>query len=227
MPLFQRIAMPALVALALAACKEQEPPPAAEAPGPLPAPAVPAPRIATVDVQRVFKESRGTLEAQKEINIERARIQEENNQRLTRIRALETDLEELKGQLDDPALPASRRQGISNALATGRQEGIALDRERREFLQRRNQALKERTERHMKGILDDIRRRVEEMAKAGDYDYVFDRSAESASQTPFFLATPHDDDFTGALLEQMSAPSDGSVEADAGGGAGDRLINPD
>ena len=227
MPFFQRIATPALVVLVLAACREQKPQVAAEAPAPVAVSAVPAPRIATVDVQRVFKESRGTLEAQKEINIERARIQEENNQRLVRIRALETELAELERQLEDPALPASRRQGISNALGTGRQEGIALDRERREFLHRRNQALKERTERHMKLILDDIRRRVEEMAKAGDYDYVFDRSAESASQTPFFLATPEDDDFTDALLEPLGAPSDGSGEADAGGSAGDRVIKPD
>ena len=227
MPLFQRFAMTAPVALALAACKEQAPPAAVEAPAPLAAPAVSAPLFATVDVQRVFKESRGTREAQREINTERARIQEENNQRLVRIRALETELEALERQLDDPALPASRRQGMSNALATGRQEGIALDRERREFLQRRNQALKERTERHMKLILDDIRRRVEEMAKAGDYDYVFDKSAEAASQTPFFLITPEDHDFTDALLEQLIVPSDGTSEADAGGSAGNRVNKPE
>jgi outer membrane protein len=64
------------------------------------------------------------------------------------------------------------------------QEGIALDRERREFLQRRNQALNEKMVQRMKGILEEIRKLVEEQAKVDNYDYVFDKSGLSTSQVP-------------------------------------------
>ena len=60
--------------------------------------------IATVDMQELFKEYHRTNEAQKQINVERARIQKENNERLARIRQLENELQTLKKQLEDPSI---------------------------------------------------------------------------------------------------------------------------
>ena len=84
------------------------------------------------------------------------------------------------------------------------QEGIALDRERREFLQRRNQALNEKMVQRMKGILEEIRKLVEEQAKADNYDYVFDKSGLSTSQVPFLLYTKDATDITASLLKDLN-----------------------
>jgi Skp family chaperone for outer membrane proteins len=84
------------------------------------------------------------------------------------------------------------------------QEGIALDRERREFLQRRNQALNERMVQRMKGILEEIRKLVEEQAKKDNYDYVFDKSGLSTSQVPFLLYTKDATDITAGLLKDLN-----------------------
>ena len=96
------------------------------------------------------------------------------------------------------------------------QEGIALDRERREFLQRRNQALNEKMVQRMKGILEEIRKLVEEQAKVDNYDYVFDKSGLSTSQVPFLLYTKDATDITAGLLKDLnkdapaeSLPSEG------------------
>ena len=136
----------------------------------VPAPAAPVVgiglKIATVDMQQLFKEYRSTNEAQKEINVERARIQKENNDRLAQIRELDTELQEMRKQLEDPSGSESKKQGIFSELNLKQQEGIALDRERREFLQRRNQSLNEKMVQRMKVILDEIRKRVEEKAFA-------------------------------------------------------------
>lgn len=160
--------------------------------------------IATVDMQELFKQYYRTNEAQKQINVERARIQKDNNERLSRIRELETNLGNLRKQLEDPAINDSKKQTLYKDFQTKQQEGIALDRERREFLQRRNQALNEKMVQRMKGILEEIRKLVEEQAKKDDYDYVFDKSGLSTSQVPFLLYTKDATDITAVLLKDLN-----------------------
>jgi Skp family chaperone for outer membrane proteins len=161
-------------------------------------------KIATVDMQELFKQYYRTNEAQKQINVERARIQKDNNERLARIRELENSLGNLRKQLDDPAINDSRKQQLFKDWQMQQQEGIALDRERREFLQRRNQALNEKMVQRMKGILEEIRKLVEEQAKTDDYDYVFDKSGLSTSQVPFLLYTKDATDITELLLKELN-----------------------
>jgi len=175
-------------------------------------------KIATVDMQQLFKEYYRTAEAQKQINVERAKIQKDNNERLGRIRELENDLQNLKKQLEDPKNSDSKKQTLFKDWQTKQQEGIALDRERREFLQRRNQALNEKMVQRMKGILEEIRKLVEELAKTENYDYVFDKSGLSTAQVPFMLYTKDATDITANLLKDLNknAPAESkSTEPDA------------
>jgi len=161
-------------------------------------------KIATVDMQELFKQYYRTNEAQKQINVERARIQKDNNERLARIRELENSLASLRKQLEDPSINDSKKQTLFKDWQMQQQEGIALDRERREFLQRRNQALNEKMVQRMKGILEEIRKLVEEQAKTDDYDYVFDKSGLSTSQVPFLLYTKDATDITAGLLKDLN-----------------------
>jgi len=167
-------------------------------------------KIATVDMQELFQQYYRTNEAQKQINVERARIQKDNNERLARIRELENTLGNLRKQLDDPAVADTRKQQLFKDWQIQQQEGVALDRERREFLQRRNQALNETMVQRMKGILEEIRKLVEEQARTDDYDYVFDKSGLSTSQVPFLLYTKDATDITAGLLKDLNkdAPED-------------------
>ena len=160
--------------------------------------------IATVDMQELFKQYYRTNEAQKQINVERARIQKDNNERLARIRELEENLGKLRKQLEDPSINDSKKQTLFKEWQMQQQEGIALDRERREFLQRRNQALNEKMVQRMKGILEEIRKLVEEKAKVDNYDYVFDKSGLSTSQVPFLLYTKDATDITAGLLKDLN-----------------------
>lgn len=161
-------------------------------------------KIATVDMQELFKQYYRTNEAQKQINVERARIQKDNNERLARIRELENNLGGLKKQIEDPSINESKKATLFKEWQMQQQEGIALDRERREFLQRRNQALNEKMVQRMKGILEEIRKLVEEQAKTDNYDYVFDKSGLSTSQVPFLLYTKDATDITAGLLKDLN-----------------------
>jgi Skp family chaperone for outer membrane proteins len=140
---------------------------------PTAAPAVPAPvalKIATVDTQELFKQYYRTNEAQKQINVDRAKIQKDNNERMAKIREIETSLGKLSKQLEDTTINDSKKQLLFKDWQAQQQEGIALDRERREFLQRRNQLLNEQMLTKMKGILEEIRKLVEEYAKGESFD---------------------------------------------------------
>lgn len=172
-------------------------------------------KIATVDMQELFKQYYKTTEAQNQINVERARINKDNNERLTRIRELEESLQKLSKQLDDPSVNDQKKQSLYKDFQMQQQEGTALDRERREFLQRRHQMLNEKMVQRMKGILEEIRKLVEEQAKSDNYDYVFDKSGLSASQVPFLLYTKDATDITATLLKTLNkdAPAESKPAA--------------
>jgi Skp family chaperone for outer membrane proteins len=192
------------------------------APGTLQTPATTALRIGTVDMQELFKQYYRTNEAQKQINVERARIQKDNNERLQLIRELEEDLGNLRKQIEDPSIADSKKQTLFKDWQMKQQEGIALDRERREFLQRRNTALNEKMVQRMKGILEEIRKLVEEQAKLDNYDFVFDKSGLSTSQVPFLLYNKDATDVTAIVLKDLNkdAPQEsGATES----GTGDAL----
>lgn len=182
------------------------------------------PKVATVDMQELFRQYYRTNEAQNQINVERARIQKGNNERLERIRELDTALETLRKQLEDPAINDTRKQALYKDFQTQQQDAIALDRERREWLQRRNLALNDTMMDRMKGILAEIRKMVEEQAKTDDYDYVFDKSGLGSTQVPILLFSKDASDITASLLkdlnkdappESLIAPTNAPVE-DAG-----------
>ena len=61
-------------------------------------------KIATVDMQKLFKEYHRTTEEQQKFSEEFARIQKENNERLTGIRSTEELLQGLKKKIEDPTL---------------------------------------------------------------------------------------------------------------------------
>jgi Skp family chaperone for outer membrane proteins len=167
-------------------------------------------KIATVDMQQLFKEYYKTNEAQQQINVERARIQKDNNEKLTAIRQIETDMGALKTQTEDPSLSDQKKAQAYKDHQAKYQEGIQLDKERREYLSRKNQALNEKMVQRMRGILEEIRKLVEERAKSENFDYVFDKSGMSTSQVPFLLYTKDATDITAALLKDLNkdAPAD-------------------
>lgn len=161
-------------------------------------------KIATVDMQELFKQYYQTTEAQDQINVERAKINQDNEDRLKRIREIETNLESFKKQIEDPSVNESKKQSLIKDFQLQQQEGIQLDKERREFIQRRTTALNENMVQRMKSILEDIRKLVEERAKADNYDLVYDKSGMSTSQVPVLLYSKDSMDITASLLKVLN-----------------------
>lgn len=167
-------------------------------------------KVATVDMQELFKQYYQTNEAQDLINVERAKINQDNEDRLKRIREIETNLENFKKQIEDPSVNESKKQSHIKDFQLQQQEGIQLDKERREYIQRRTTALNENMVQRMKSILEDIRKLVEQRSKADNFDFVFDKSGMSTSQVPVLLYSKDATDITASLLKVLNkdAPTD-------------------
>ncbi len=196
------IATVALSLLSATSCRKQE---TASIPPP------PKARIATVDLQALFKAYYKTTEAQKEINVERAVLQKENNDRLVLIRKLEAELSELKKSIEDPSISTVKAELYKNYNAKY-QEGVQMDRERREALQASNKQLTERMVQRMKDLFEEIRTQLVIYAKAENYDYVSSDTLLSSQDT--FLAYTGDaayaTDITDIMLNFINkdAPAD-------------------
>ena len=167
-------------------------------------------KIATVDMERLFNEYHKTTSVQRYINIERARIQKDNNLRLKDIRDIDDSLQEIREQLKDKELGDKKRQDLRQEASDLSQDGIHKERERSEFLERRNRTLSEKMTKQMRAILVTIQRAVSERAKAGNYDYIFDQSGNSNQGIPFVLHARDTTDLTDSLLEELNqdAPED-------------------
>ncbi len=164
-------------------------------------------KIATVSMERLFNEFNETAEVQREINIERARIQKENNVKLSDIRAIDAKLQVIREQLSDEKADIGEKKK-SELLTESRelsQDGIHKERERTEYLERRNGALNEKMKKKMRGILEEIKRAVDDRAKSGNYDYIFDASGNSNQGIPFVLHARDTTDLTDSLLEELNA----------------------
>lgn len=171
-------------------------------------------KIATVDMQELFKQYHRTNEAQKQINIEQARIQKDRNERSAKIRELEASTSALHKQLEDASLSESRKQSLFKEWQMQREEGIHLERDLRETMERRSRALQENMVQRMRGILEEIRKLVEEQAKVEDYDYVFDKSGLSTSQVPFLIYTKDATDITASLLKDLNKDAPAEAASD-------------
>lgn len=162
-------------------------------------------KIATVDMQRLFAGYHRAEAARKESNVEQARLQKQDNDRLARIREIDAELESLRKQAEDPVLAESKRVKLQQQWNDRRQEGVALERERRDFMESRRRNLNERMLRQINELVAEIRAQVTETARAEDYDYVFDSSAQSLNRVPFLISKHEADDLTEALLTKLNA----------------------
>lgn len=169
-------------------------------------------KIATVDMQKLFKHYHKTNQTQEQIDLEQAKLSEENNIRLKQIHKTLADLEILKKQIEDPSVNEAKRESLVKQYQLKQQEGMQLDKDRREYIQRSSNDLNEKMREGMKVILMDIRKVVDEASKADNYDFVIDKSGTGAPQVPILVYSKDTTDITAALLKILNKDAPPSKE---------------
>lgn len=164
-------------------------------------------KLGSVSMERLFNEFYQTAEIQREINIERARIQRENNKKLANIREIDSKLQKIRERLNSEELGAKERADLLAESQELSQDGKSKERERAEYLDRKNRTLRETMSKQMRGIVIKIQRTVSERAKEGNYDFIFDASGNSNQGIPFVLHARETSDLTNSLLEELNQDS--------------------
>lgn len=169
--------------------------------------------IATVDMQEIVKQYYRTITEQQEIYIERARIQKDNNEKLATIRQIDSEIRVLMKQSEDPSLSDQKKAQVFKTYQAKYQESILLEKERREFLSRKENALNENVMQRIRKISEEIRAVVVERAREGNYSFVFDKSGLSTSQVPVLLYAKDVTDITSHVLKNLNrnAPAEFST----------------
>jgi outer membrane protein len=163
-------------------------------------------KIATVDMNRAFKEYNKTKDAETKINEAKNAAKKEYDDRADSYKKALDEINKLNQQLEAPALSADAK----TQKAKERDEKIAsiksMEREINEFRQTREKQLQEQAVRMRDGIVKEITDVVMEKVKSDNMDLVFDKSGQSLNGVPTLIFSRDNMDFTSELIATLNKP---------------------
>ena len=164
-------------------------------------------KIATVDMNRAFKEYNKTKDAEVKINEAKNAAKKEYDERADAYKKALDEINKINQQLEAPALSADAK----SQKAKERDEKIAsiknMEREINEFRQTRERQLQEQALRMREGIVKEITDVVMEKVKANSYDFVFDKSGMSLNGVPLVMFARENVDFTTDIVTALNKAS--------------------
>ncbi len=172
-------------------------------------------KIGTIDMKRVFQEYYKTKDAEKKVNEDKSKAKKELDERSAKYKDLVTQFTNAQTILKDKLVNEALKEETQKKAQEIASEAKALEREIEEYKRRRETQLQEQVMRMRKGLLEDIRQRVEEKAKRDNYDLMFDKSGASSSGVPFLLHSKDAKDISNDVLAELNknAPPESATPA--------------
>ena len=161
-------------------------------------------KVATVDVQKLFADYYKTHEAQAEVDKAAQTVQETNNTRAETIKKMEADFNDMVKQLQDPMLNEKDKKELEQKAQINRQEVIALEQERRGFVERQLKSLQEQMKVRSTKIMGEITKITEGIATKGNYDLILDKSAQALRSNQVFVYTKPSMDITPSVMKELN-----------------------
>lgn len=121
-------------------------------------------KVATVDVQKLFADYYKTHEAQAEVDKAAQAVQQDNNTRAESIKKMEADFTEMVKKLQDPSLNEKDKKDLEQKAQITRQQAIALEQERRTYVERQLKSLQEQMKLRSTNIMGEITKVAEGIA---------------------------------------------------------------
>ena len=171
-------------------------------------------KVGIVDMNRVFAEYYKTKNAEQDVNDQKELAKKELEGRNIRYKELIEKYQLLAKQIKDPAITVelrAQKQEEAKAIAS---EARSLEREKKEFADRRQRMLLTEVDRARKAIIEEIQDLVKATAKQRNYDIVFDKSGVGTRGIPFLLHSKDAVDFSEALIEELNKDAPASKPAE-------------
>jgi outer membrane protein len=170
-------------------------------------------KVGIVDMNRVFAEYYKTKEAEQDVNDQKELAKKELEERNVQYKALIEKYQLLAKQIKDPAITAELRAQKQQEAKGIASEARSLEREKKEFADRRQRMLLTEVDRARKAIIEEIQDLVKATARQRNYDIVFDKSGVGDRGIPFLLHSKDAVDFSKVIIEQLNKGAPASKPA--------------
>src|SRR6266516_6125596 len=165
------------------------------------------PKIAIIDLKRVFDKYWKTKQANADLDEQKADITKKKKGILDDYQKANDDYKKLVESANDQAVSTDERERRKGAAEKKLMEIKEIERTANLFQRNAEENLSLQVRRRTENILRDIRELIDAKAKAGGYSMVIDTSAQSPSivPTPVLLYTNVENDLTEEILSQLNA----------------------
>ena len=170
----------------------------------VPAPAA-DPKIALVDLRKVFDGYYRTKEADAKIKDEAGGLEKTAKGMIEDYKKANEEYRQLVEAANDAAVSVDEKQKRRKAAEDKLLEIRGQEQQVQNYQRQSEATLIEKRRRMRDQILRDIRENVVTKAKAAGYTIVFDTAADSVNQTPIILYTTGENDITEDLLQALNA----------------------
>jgi len=165
-------------------------------------------KMGVVDLKKVFDGYWRTKQADGQLKERASDFEKARNGLIEDYKKSNEEFRKASETANDPAVSADererRKKDLEKRLADVREQENSI----RTFDQNTRQALAEQQGRMRESVLRDIRGVLDEKAKAGGYNVVFDLAATTINQTTVIMYSTlagSDSDLTDAVLKQLNA----------------------
>jgi outer membrane protein len=162
-------------------------------------------KIGTVDMKKIFESYWRTKEAETKMSETRAMLKRELDERNERRKELQDSIEKLNDEIKKPELSKERAIAKTKERDDKIGEWQSMMRELQAYQQEKEKQLADQTLRIRNGIVDEIRKVVDDKVKSAGYDLVFDTSGNSINNVPVVLYAKEAWDFTKDIIDKLNS----------------------
>lgn len=163
------------------------------------------PKIALIDLRKVFDEYYKTKQADANLKDEAGDLEKQRKEMLEDLKKGEEDWKKLIDKSNDQAMAAEERASSKKAAEKKYLELKDTEQTVAQFERSSRAKLGEKQRRKRDAILVEIREIVNKKAKAAGYTMVVDSAASSINDTPVVLYNNGENDLTTNVLAQLNA----------------------
>ncbi|NNC87748.1 MAG: OmpH family outer membrane protein [Akkermansiaceae bacterium] len=179
----------------------------------LAAPSLAGPKIATVDVNKLFSSYEVTKEAQAKLDQQREALR--NDPRLKVINETIEELKKLRSEIRDEDLPEASRENYFRTFQMKSHELRSLQRDTLQHLEDQKRELNLQMVARTKEILAEISGVVASVGKSAGYDLVLESGGSTSSQVPCLLYIRDATDITDLVLAELQEGLDAKKASSA------------
>jgi outer membrane protein len=171
--------------------------------------------IGTVDMKTVFEKYWRTKEAEAKMNEVRGQVKRDLDERSEKRKGLEGEITKLNDELKKPELSGAKKETAAKERERKIAEWQETMKDLQSFTQEKDKQLADQTLRIRNGIVDEIKKVVNDIVKSKQYELVFDTSGNSINNVPVVMYADQKYDFTKEVIEKLNAdrPKGGASEA--------------